>query len=217
MTETDEKVLCVTREWADEVVYCEIGPSHKLDSLLNQKTYRNRKTPNDDEPCAEDDDRFKQIIPYTVVVNKDGQILAYNRGSKGGEKRLASKWAIGFGGHINDQDATFEGGIHREICEELEGFDCIFHVPPCDPKDNGGKDAFLYGPIGFINDDSNKVGQHHTGVVYVLRADEVVPKENLEYSWIWPPDPCDDVPANTESWAVLALPMVRAWIEKVGA
>ena len=215
MTETDEKVLCVTREWADEVVYCEIGPSHKLDSLLNQKTYRNRKTPNDDEPCAEDDDRFKQIIPYTVVVNKDGQILAYNRGSKGGEKRLKDRWAIGFGGHSNDQDTTFQTGIIREIREELSGLDVdvLAWAHPDDGDDRG----LIHGPIGFLNDNSNPVGRVHLGVVYVLRVDEVTPKENLEYSWIWPPDPCDDVPANTESWAVLALPMVRAWIEKVGA
>lgn len=212
MTMTDEKVLCVSR-YAVELAVVAGDAAAQLEYLLSQKTYRNRHTPNDDGPDVEHDDRYKQLIPYIVCVNDKGQILAYNRGWKGGEDRLKGRWAIGFGGHVNDKDMSFEGGIHREICEELEGFDCIFHVPPCDPKDNGGKDTFLYGPIGFLDDDSDDVGRHHLGVVYALRASEVTPRENPEFEWLHK----DYVQGLTlENWAWLALPMVRAWMESEG-
>ncbi len=216
MTMTDEKVLCVTKLAVDMLLPLGWPHDKSLEFFLdeNRRHYRWRKTENDGELPVEEDSRWKQLIPYIVCVNGDGQVLAYNRGWKGGEDRLKGRWAIGFGGHVNDKDMSFEGGIHREICEELEGFDCIFHVPPCDPKDNGGKDAFLYGPIGFIDDDSDDVGRHHLGVVYILRADEVVPRENPGFAWTDRPDLT--VSGTLENWARLALPMVRAWMESEG-
>lgn len=209
---TDEKVLCVTRLAVDMVLPLGWPHEKSLEFFLdeNRRHYRNRNTPNGNEPPVEKDDRWKQLIPYIVVVNKDGQILAYNRGNKGGEDRLESKWAIGFGGHVNDGDADWMAGIKRELREELD----VNQPISLEKKFGGEVDwAYFHGPIGFINDDSDDVGRHHLGVVYILRADEVVPKENPEWCWVWPPDECDEVPASTERWSVLVMPMVRAWME----
>jgi len=210
-TKTDEKVLCVSR-YAVELAVVAGDPAAQLEYLLTQKTYRNRHTPNDDCPPVEEDNRYKQLIPYIVVVNDKGQILAYNRGWKGGEDRLKGRWAIGFGGHVNDQDADWLDGLFREIREELDVPGAISHgwVPN---QDTGS--SKLHGPIGFINDDSDDVGRHHLGVVYVLRADDVTPKENPKFGWYHPHDfdyhPIWD--ESLESWAVLALPMVRAFLK----
>lgn len=206
MSETDEKVLCVPYSLVHSVLENGWHAEDSLEVLLRfeWKEYRYRDTTNDGEPPVEQDDRWKQLIPYIVVVNKDGQILAFNRGSKGGENRLVSKWAVGFGGHVNDKDEDWMDGVHREIYEELE--DVRFLPSGDNPA------AFLHGPIGFLNDDSNDVGRKHLGVVYVLRADEVTPKENPEWCWIRPEmTKASDI--DFESWAVLALPMVRAWID----
>ncbi|MBU6163304.1 MAG: NUDIX domain-containing protein, partial [Myxococcales bacterium] len=202
---TDEKVLCVPAIWVKVVLgYEGIRLDEKLKLLLEHKTHRNRHTPNSNDPDVEHDDRYKQLIPYIVVVNSKGQVLAYNRGSKGGEKRLESKWAIGFGGHVNDQDESWMDGICREIEEEISDRPLIV------------KGLNFHGPIGFLDDDSDDVGRHHLGVVYVLRADGVVPREVPEFSW----ETFESLRVGAEAglirlenWARLALPMVRAWME----
>ena len=121
MTETDEKVLCVPASAVETMMECGFHADDTLEALLRCKTYRNRKTPNDNGPPAEDDERYRQLIPCIVVVNSKGQILAYNRGSKGGEKRLASKWAIGFGGYvkIEDRDWRWHIGLDAEASRLL--------------------------------------------------------------------------------------------------
>lgn len=207
-TKAYEKVLCVPASAVETMMECGFHADDTLEALLRCKTYRNRHTPNGNDPDVEHDDRWKQLIPYIVCVNSKGQILAYNRGRKGGEKRLASKWAIGFGGHVNDQDETFLLGVIREIREELQVGPIGLFGTPCD---NGGWNP-LQGPIGFINDDSDDVGRHHLGVVYILRADEVVPMENPEFMWVRDAELLSECEV-VESWARLALPMVRAWME----
>jgi predicted NUDIX family phosphoesterase len=73
---------------------------------------------------------FVQPIPYIVVKNGD-KLLSYLRTPKGGEARLHSKIAVGFGGHVDLKDATLNGDLMidlratmataalREMSEEL--------------------------------------------------------------------------------------------------
>jgi predicted NUDIX family phosphoesterase len=120
---------------------------------------------------AENDPRFKQIIPYVLIT--DGQsILHYVRGKKAGEQRLVAKGSIGIGGHINDEDHTlfafgmqaFQDAVRREVCEELSI-----------------QGEFNATPVGLINDDSTEVGQVHFGIVHVLRCrpDQVKKNEQV--------------------------------------
>lgn len=76
---------------------------------------------------------YVQVIPYIFMRylgawEHEDTFLAYNRGSKGGEKRLADKWSIGLGGHINPIDQSCLGtftlkdlytAARRELSEEL--------------------------------------------------------------------------------------------------
>lgn len=76
------------------------------------------------------DPNFVQPIPYIVVEN-DGKLLSYLRTPKGGEERLHSKIAVGFGGHVDVADvvtdadgvidlrATMIKAALRELSEEL--------------------------------------------------------------------------------------------------
>lgn len=218
MTKPDEKVLCVSRHTVDTMLSVPGDPESRLAFLLASKTYRWRSSPNDDGPPVEEDDTYKQLIPYIVVVNSSDQILAHNRGKGGGEEKLRNKWSIGFGGHINDQDADWMAGIKRELREELD-----VKQPISIEKQFGGEIDWAYfsGPIGFINDDSNDVGRKHLGVVYVLRADEVTPREVREFAWadttlleLWAKNGHISMDgAELESWSVLALPMVREFLK----
>lgn len=79
---------------------------------------------------AEVSEEFVQLIPYAVIAPSPGIFLVYERGSKGGESRLHAKMSLGFGGHINLNDAMISsvGGIDvattvmdnavRELMEE---------------------------------------------------------------------------------------------------
>ncbi len=110
-------------------------------------------------PHLEEDEQFKQIIPY-VILSYQGKIAAYQRTKKGGENRLHNLKSIGFGGHIDafdlayhddgtiDLDKTIETSAHREIDEEL-------NISGISSKTQ----------LGYIIDNSNPVGRVHIGVV----------------------------------------------------
>lgn len=74
----------------------------------------------------EENEKFVQPIPYTVLYHIDGNVLteamseidnkpdyyesvyvlSYKRGTEGGETRLHNMYSVGFGGHINSTDVT---------------------------------------------------------------------------------------------------------------
>ena len=121
-------------------------------------------------PEAELDTTHKQLIPYSIL-SYQGKVLVYERGGKGGESRLHAKLSVGIGGHINPIDGGdgafdlqgYENAVLRELKEELS-FDYNF----------AGRSI-----RGFINDNSNPVGQVHLGVVEVfeLKSDVASPLE----------------------------------------
>lgn len=110
---------------------------------------------------AEADPRFKQIIPYVLLV-WEGKVLHYVRGKKTGEQRLASKGSIGIGGHLNDGDeslfsvdeTSYRAGVKREVSEEL-----ILR--------SGYRDEIR----ALLNDDETEVGRVHLGIVHVFRLE----------------------------------------------
>ncbi len=109
---------------------------------------------------AENDPGFKQLIPYQLFTCEE-RFFVYQRGKKVGEQRLAGRFSIGIGGHINSKDADgpalthsqYEKALCRERYEEL--------VCP-----NTVETSFL----GWINDDSDEVGQVHLGAVHLCRV-----------------------------------------------
>ena len=63
------------------------------------------------KPVLEQDESFRQIIPY-VVLRCGGNYLTYTRGATGGESRLHAKISMGFGGHVDLPDIkTDEKGL----------------------------------------------------------------------------------------------------------
>ena len=109
---------------------------------------------------VETDFNFKQLIPYVVFRNGD-TFFSYKRSTGQGEARLHGKYSIGIGGHINDEN-LFDA-CRREIHEEV--------ILPS-TLDN---DLCL---VGLINDDTNAVGRVHLGVLFVLDAAGIEPREN---------------------------------------
>ena len=111
---------------------------------------------------------WKQVIPY-VIFHQNGKVWVMNRGENGGEKRLRNMRYIGVGGHVNPEDAegaqsmgfVWEEAAIRELAEEA-------YVNEA----NGERHVWSHMDltlIGFINDDHNRVGAVHLGMVYSVK------------------------------------------------
>jgi predicted NUDIX family phosphoesterase len=139
---------------------------------------------------AEQDFRYKQIIPYIVLQYRD-KFLLIRRTPKQGEKRLHDKYSLGIGGHINTIDKAegdiLETGMRRELNEEIQ----VHREGEC-------------RLVGVINDDTTEVDRVHLGLVYLLTC-KTPGFTNLEpeaYTALWQtPDEIAAVYANMESWA----------------
>jgi len=116
--------------------------------------------------AAEEDESFRQIIPY-VVLRAPGRLFSYARTARGGERRLHGLRSIGVGGHVNPDDLpdglaglaaaperSLVAAARRELAEET--------VLPSRPGGSGAELSWL----GFIRDDSAAVARVHFGVVF---------------------------------------------------
>ncbi len=156
----EERVLCFERKLLDDLgvfqgLSLEVGKYLPVLTTPRHLTYLNRSS-------AEQDKRYKQLIPYVLLVC-NGKILRYRRGKSGGEARLHGFYSVGIGWHISEEDHQlfsndpYREGMRRELMEEVAV--------------EGANDAM----VAVINDDSTEVGQVHFGVVHVMR----VPDENV--------------------------------------
>jgi len=154
---TEEKVLCFERQLFEELGVFQ-GLSLDTEKYLPVVTsaskilYLNRS-------AAEQDKRYKQLIPYVLVLCGD-KILRYRRGKGGQETRLHGLFSVGVGGHISEEDhglfssrAGYQEGMRRELQEEVAIEDIKDFV------------------VAVINDDSTEVGYVHFGVVHIVRVE----------------------------------------------
>jgi len=162
MSKMDERVLVFPRELQAKLVGLPGVVSHKTHEP-NYTTFVQQIVPETTlmrRGDVEDNPGLSQVIPYTVVedANSD-RLLVYNRGAKGGERRLADKWSIGFGGHMNKLDVDFRGDVSivraatREIYEELAGA----YVSTM---------GSIFDFLGFIYITDTPVDAVHFGVVF---------------------------------------------------
>jgi predicted NUDIX family phosphoesterase len=159
ITMSEERVLCFERKLLDGLGLFQ-GLSFETDRYFAavtspaSLTYLVRRE-------AEQDKRFKQLIPYVLLVS-GSRVLHYQRGKGGGETRLHGLYSIGVGGHISDQDQDlfskdligYYDGMWRELREEVD-------IEPLSEA-----------AVAVINDDSTEVGMVHFGVVHVVRVEE---------------------------------------------
>lgn len=154
----DELVLCVKRKNLESIFGTGLFTGFKSQPPLNEVL--SLEISFIPRPIAELDSSWKQIIPYQLFSH-DNRLFTYERGKKVGEKRLSGKMSVGIGGHINTTDHAdspaliYQKAILRERSEEISGgFQII-------------SDSFM----GWINDESNPVGQVHLGAVHKIVID----------------------------------------------
>ena len=104
---------------------------------------------------VEQDPTYKQIIPYLIFTHNNKYFLM-RRKSTASESRLQNKCSLGIGGHIKKEDLKGTSIIdwaQREFTEEVKY-----------------RGSFTITPLGMLNDESNAVGQVHTGFVFILHG-----------------------------------------------
>lgn len=120
---------------------------------------------------AEQDTRYKQLIPYVVLRYRDS-VFSYVRGRKSSESRLIAMRSIGVGGHIEPSDRSlfssdremYLEAARREVHEEV-----IVSSP------------YVEHVAALINDDSTEVGKVHLGIMHIwdLAEPKVSKREGL--------------------------------------
>jgi len=153
----EERVLCFERKLLENLGVFQ-GLSLDIEKYLpvltadRDLTYLNRSE-------AELDKRYKQLIPYVLLICND-RILRYRRGKGGQETRLHGLFSVGIGGHISEDDhglfTTQQGyheGMRRELMEEV------------------ALEVTNEAAVAVINDDSTEVGYVHFGVVHVMHVE----------------------------------------------
>jgi predicted NUDIX family phosphoesterase len=202
----EERVLCFERKLFEELGVFQ-GISLETEKYLPVVTsaskilYLNRSE-------AEQDKRYKQLIPYVLVICND-KILRYRRGKGGQETRLHGLFSVGVGGHISEEDnglfsdrLGYEEGMRRELMEEI------------------AVEELDQAVVAVINDDSTEVGYVHFGVVHIARvADENVASRR---SGIAAPEfvPLAEAvkdPAGYESWSRFCLENLDLLLSKAAA
>ena len=158
---------------------------------------------------VENDSRYKQIIPYIVIVNAD-QVFTYQR--KGTESRLTDKISIGIGGHVNVCDYclgktlfdTVNNAANREFREEV-------YVKGVSDQSQFYLYNQLMNPVGVlyagnVGDDVNSV---HFGVIYIVRlhaiaaASLILKEEGKQLDWMSLKDLKNM--ENLEEWSKLVV------------
>jgi predicted NUDIX family phosphoesterase len=160
---------------------------------------------------VETDNNYKQPISYVIFFNRENKtIFAYQRAEKeedSKEKRLHGKWSLGIGGHIDkeedEKDDPIEESVLKEIEEEVEA---------------KIKEIEL---VGYINDDSNSVGEVHFGFLYLAETEEnVFPRgrEIKDSKMITIEEILDmENHCEIESWSKIVLPFLKDILEKKDA
>lgn len=199
MSKFDEQIIVVPRDILFD------NESHAFNGFIREDNAKSKAIFNTLDQYEvkrrgdmEEDSSYKQLISYCILENENQDILVYQRLSGGGEARLHGLASIGVGGHMNDvpgEDdvmAIIEDNTSRELLEEVglsvENTSGLQHV-------------------GFINDDTNEVGQVHTGVVFKVKVqkDQVEVRETDTLSIQWQSlEDINDL-SKFESWSALIL------------
>ncbi len=203
---TEERVLCFERNLLEQLGVFQ-GIDLDVDKYLPAVTvpsklvYLNRSE-------AELDRRYKQLIPYVLILCGD-RILRYRRGKAGQETRLHGLFSVGIGGHISEEDhglfaskdVGYQDAMRRELMEEVSV--------------EGAKDA----AVAVINDDSTDVGYVHFGVVHIMAvADESVTRSRGVNSpeFVLLAEAVKDL-SGYESWSRLCLEQLDTLLSKAAA
>ena len=195
--ELEELVFAIPTEQLWKLLtYHESGLIHgnfdSLNRIVQKGLFKKRSE-------LEEDPAYKQMIPYAIISHKES-ILLFKRTSGQAEKRLHDKLHIGIGGHMNPGHLMEQNQLYvvdeltRELFEEL----------------NFSEDCSIQRIdfIGFINDDTIRVGLMHIGLFYMIQVSNknivVNETDKMTAEWLDKPD-FSQVYNEMETWSRIAF------------
>ncbi len=145
---------------------------------------------------AEINPQFKQIIPY-LIFNYEDKFFLMKRRKNASEVRLQSKYSLGIGGHIREEDILDNNIYHwakREFFEEI---------------DYAGD--LNISPLGLLNDDSNEVGKVHLGFVFLLKGScsQIKIKTELQEGRLLNLHECQPFYSDMENWSKIIFNFLK--------
>jgi len=156
-----------------------------LKLIQTQKEFHSRA-------AMETDPTYKQIIPY-LIFEHAGNYFLMQRAKKASETRLQSKFTLGIGGHIRQEDmqtnSLFDWAL-REFHEEVSY-----------------SGELEIEPLGILNDDSNEVGKVHIGFVFLLHGSsaDISIKSELASGEMYSLAQCEGFYDRMETWSQMAF------------
>lgn len=141
----------------------------------------------------EQDERYKQIIPY-IVFRYNNAYFMMQRKASASEQRLKNKYTLGIGGHMRHEDMLNSNSVFdwakREFHEEV-----VY------------SDPFTIKTIGFINDDSTEVGKVHLGLLLLIEgtSENIAVKSELKSGILTPLAEIKNYYDQMETWSQIAF------------
>ena len=191
--ETDEKILVVKKNTLfafhviDGLVAINFDQYQKLIQKHKKFLWRSK---------VEENKTYKQIIPYLIFTHEN-KFFVMKRKSNASEGRLQNKLSLGIGGHIRKEDikkANIIGWAEREFKEEVK-----YHG------------SYSIKPLGLLNDESNSVGQVHTGFVFLLEgtSKNIEIKDEHKEGTLMTLEECFGLYNSMENWSKIVLNFLK--------
>lgn len=141
---------------------------------------------------AETNQLYKQIIPYLIFKFED-KFFVMQRKSTASEQRLASKFSLGIGGHIRQEDIVNNNifdWAQREFEEEVSY-----------------QGTLKISNLGVLNDDDSDVGKVHLGMVLLVEgdSDQISIKDEHKSGTLLTLEECLALQPNMEMWSQMIL------------
>lgn len=198
MTKYDEQVLVVNRNHltlpTEPGLYLDLNES--IEPLTDHIEVKRRGD-------MEENPQYKQLVSYVFVKDQNDKFLIYERLSGGGEERLHGQLSMGVGGHMNPQG-------------QLSGLELLTENTLRELKEELGVEPDDLFFMGFINDDTDAVGQVHLGLAYaavVSQPINVTETDTLKTYWI------DRIKQEDydrmENWSKLSIDVIQKVVNDV--
>jgi len=155
---------------------------------------------------VETNPEFKQPIVYGVIINPETkEVFAYQRTNTHNENRLDNKrswwvwWHVDFDNYL-DGSKILEQNMARELEEEVNL-----------------KNDYKIKILGYINDDTNPVGEVHFWVVYLIETEQKIQPHSKREILKWDFYSISDMEKiieskDVESWSWICFTAVRDYL-----
>lgn len=189
-----KRALVIPRNCTDLPAASDTSVTHRISPFGDQlfDTWNNQAVFISREICETNPD-YLQLIPYVTLVDFDEdfslRVLSYRRPTKSTEQRLADRYSIGFGGHVEpDPNVVLSTSTEPYIqASDLPGFNLATAIRDAAVREVKEECDITIEPErliphAMIYDHTDAVGRVHYGIfyTYAMRDDDAIRPQNDE-------------------------------------